>query len=289
MKNSIYIFSAVVALGAAHASVAHGACSVADLTRCLDSVCAINVSSNPAARCQYCGTTDAGTPTNTMRSVSVGASAKYNLSAKELQNAPDAPSARYAWAIRQCIARVDGCTAENASDAYDSLIEQSCRAAGISAEMSALAIAAAKPASQSKCTTDITACMTEGKHCGANYAQCTDNADFDAAFATCSVLSTGCDEYTANIRSTMITTRDRFLANAENTINGIVESYQNARAQKLATARAKCTNNVGRDACINSVCDSNMPNKCAGGDASSEKSIAANLCKFYELACNVLK
>ena len=289
MKNSIYIFSVVVALGAAHASVAHGACSVANLTRCLDSVCAINVSSNPAARCQYCGTTDAGTPTNTMRSVSVGASAKYNLSAKELQNAPDAPSARYAWAIHQCIARVDGCTAENASDAYDSLIEQSCRAAGISAEMSALAIAAAKPASQSKCTTDITACMTEGKHCGANYAQCTDNADFDAEFTTCSVLSTGCDEYTANIRSTMITTRARFLAHAAHTTNGIVESYQNARTQKWATARAICTNNAGRDACINSVCDSNMPNKCAGGDASSEKSIAANLCKFYELACNVLK
>ena len=107
MKNSIYIFSVAIALGAAHANTAHAACSVADLTRCLDSVCAINVSSNPAARCQYCGTTDAGTPTNTMRSVSVGTSAKYNLSAKELQKAPDAPSARYAWAIRQCIARVD--------------------------------------------------------------------------------------------------------------------------------------------------------------------------------------
>ena len=79
MKNSIYIFSVVVALGAAHASVAHGACSVANLTRCLDSVCAINVSSNPAARCQYCGTTDAGTPTNTVRSVSVipNAEGKY--------------------------------------------------------------------------------------------------------------------------------------------------------------------------------------------------------------------
>ena len=63
-------------------------CSRANLTRCLDSVCAINISSNPAARCQYCGSVGAGTPPNTkMKSVSVGASAKYNISDKELKKA----------------------------------------------------------------------------------------------------------------------------------------------------------------------------------------------------------
>ena len=61
-------------------------CSRANLTRCLDSVCAINISSNPAARCQYCGTPSAGAPSATgMRGVSVGASAKYNISDKELK------------------------------------------------------------------------------------------------------------------------------------------------------------------------------------------------------------
>ena len=62
-----------------------GACSVANLTRCLDSACAINIGANPAARCQYCGDSSAGTPTQStaMKSISAGASAKYNISDKE--------------------------------------------------------------------------------------------------------------------------------------------------------------------------------------------------------------
>ena len=101
-------------------------CSTANLTRCLDSVCAINVSSNPAARCQYCGTSNAGTPPKSkMRSVSAGASAKYNISEKELKKAPEDPGQRYAWATTQCIKKVAGCSADDVSEAYDKLIEQS--------------------------------------------------------------------------------------------------------------------------------------------------------------------
>ena len=67
-----------------------GACSVANLTRCLDSVCAINIGANPAARCQYCGTNSAGEPakSGTMKSISAGTSSKYIISDKELKNAP---------------------------------------------------------------------------------------------------------------------------------------------------------------------------------------------------------
>ena len=58
---------------------AFGACSIANLTRCLDSVCGINMGANPAARCQYCGSSSAGQPSKStaMKTVSAGASTKY--------------------------------------------------------------------------------------------------------------------------------------------------------------------------------------------------------------------
>ena len=74
-------------------TLVYGACSVANLTRCLDSVCAINIGANPAARCQYCGSSNAGEPTKSagMKSISAGASAKYVISDKELKSAPTEP------------------------------------------------------------------------------------------------------------------------------------------------------------------------------------------------------
>ena len=99
-------------------NLAHAVCSRANLTRCLDSVCAINVSTNPAARCQYCGTTNAGEPPtkNGIKSVSVGASTRFNISDKELKSAPNDPGQRYVWATTKCIERVTDCTPDDVSD-----------------------------------------------------------------------------------------------------------------------------------------------------------------------------
>ena len=134
MKPHILYILPVLFIG----TVADGAtaCSRANLTRCLDSACAINMSSNPSARCQYCGTATAGKPSSKkeMRSVSVGASAKYNISEKELKKAPSDPGERYSWATKLCLQKVSGCNAEDVSDTYDPLIEQSCKAAGVSAQ-----------------------------------------------------------------------------------------------------------------------------------------------------------
>lgn len=284
MKARILFFiigGAIVPYGA------FAACSVANLTRCLDSVCAINASSNPAARCQYCGTENAGTPGATgMRSVSVGASAKYTISERELKSAPSTPSARYTWATQQCIARVTDCTADDVSDAYDQLIEQSCRAAGITAEMASLRTAAAKTVSAASCKTDISACMVADNHCTADYIACTADADFDKFFATCSVDATGCDAHLGAVRDELVSARDTAIKNATAAVDAIAKSYQDARDKKLATARANCTDNAGRAACIKSVCERSMANKCDNN--SSETSMATSLCKFYDLACAVL-
>ncbi len=276
-------------IGAFITPVAHAAsCSRANLTRCLDSVCAINVSSNPAARCQYCGTASAGTPPKSaMQSLSLGASAKYNISDKELKKAPADPGERYAWATKQCIQKVAGCTADDVSETYDKMIEQSCKAAGISAQMSALATTATKTKGKTACTNEIQSCLITETKCGPDYSACESDADFNKFFAACGVDASGCDEHISDIRSEMLIARNNAIENTDTLLANIVASYQAARDQQLATARANCTDNAGREKCIETVCQKNMNNKCATGFAG-ERAMATQLCKFYDLACAVL-
>ncbi len=287
-KNTVFfIFTLLLGPSASDAATT---CSRANLTRCLDSACAINVGSNPAARCQYCGTASAGgmPADNGMRSVSVGQSASNTISARELKNAPADPGARYAWATTECLKKVAGCTPDNVADIYDPLIEQSCRAAGINAQMATLQAAARKTKSQSSCATDIRACLIDVKRCGANFAACEDNADFDKFFAACSVESTGCTDYTSAIRTELIAARDAAIKNADVALAGIVNSYQSARDSKLKAVQNNCTNNAGRDECIQTVCARNMRNQC-GANYPAEKSMATLICKFHDLACDRLK
>ena len=261
-------------------------CSRANLTRCLDSACAINVSSNPAARCQYCGTDSAGTPpTNTgMKAVSVGASASSTLSSKQLNSAPTDPGKRYVWATTECLKKISGCTADDVTDVYDPLIEQSCKAAGINAQMATLHAAAQKTKSASSCKTDVTACLVATTRCTGDYRSCKDDVDFDRFFSECSIAATGCDEHLKTIRADLIAARDTAIKNADDAIEQIVTAYQNARARRIDAIKTACKNNSGREQCIETVCERNMPNKCATG-FESERSMATQLCKFYDTAC----
>ncbi len=280
----VFLISALLLCTNAHAVAK---CSRANLTRCLDSVCAINVSSNRAARCQYCGTSSAGTPPSEkkgMKAVSAGASAKYNLTDKELKKAPTDPGERYAWATAQCIKKVAGCTAEDVTDAYDKLIEQSCTAAGVSAKLDKTLEQVAKKKTKSACKTDITACLVADKYCTADYRKCSENADFDKFFSTCSVNATGCDDYIAEIRETLIAARDEAIENTESVLAKIIAAYQVAREKQLTSIKSGCVDNTARDECVETVCARNMPNKCGDG-YESEKASAIGLCKFYEIAC----
>ena len=264
-------------------------CSRANLTRCLDSVCAINISSNPAARCQYCGTPSAGAPSATgMRGVSVGASAKYNISDKELKKAPTEPALRYSWAAEQCLKKVSGCTVDDVSDVYDSLIEQSCKAAGVAAEMKSLAADAAVVRSSGVCSSEVASCLVSDAHCGIDFANCESDADFNKHFSSCGVLSVGCDEYLGRIRDDLIAARDGAFENADKAIENIVAAYQNAREKLLVNTVNQCADGSLLDACVERVCASNMINGCATG-FESERSMAASLCAFYKTACDSIK
>ncbi len=261
-------------------------CSRANLTRCLDSVCAINMSSNPAARCQYCGSDSAGTPPNTkMKSVSVGASAKYNISEKDLKKAPTAPGERYAWATKQCIAKVPGCTPDDVTDTYDKLIEQSCTAAGVSAQMAKLQADLKKTRTKSDCESEISACVIDASGCTADYRACKENASFDRVFASCSALSTGCDNFTSEIRTALLNERDNAVENADLILAKIVGAYQAMRDATLADTKNGCKDNRRYDECVEMVCNRNMPDKCAAED---EQVSAGLLCQFHKTACNTL-
>ena len=268
----------------------YGACSVANLTRCLDSVCAINVGANPAARCQYCGSASAGEPTKSsaMKSISAGASAKYTISDKELKKAPSDPGERYVWGTKLCLQKVSGCTPDDVSDNYDSLIEQSCTAAGISAEFTELAEQVNEQKTSSSCSSEISSCIVNAKRCSANYRKCESDSDFDKYFSECSVASVGCDAYLKDIRARLISARDTSIANADKVLQTIITSYKSAREQKLAAAQTSCKNNAAKLDCVESVCKTNMRNKCEIG-FEYEKAVAEQLCKFYDTACGRLK
>jgi len=271
-------------------TMAFGACSANNLTRCLDSVCAINIGANAAARCQYCGSASAGEPTTAgvMKNITAGSAAKYSISEKELKKAPKDPGQRYVWATEQCLKKVKDCTTEDVSDTYDSLIEQSCKAAGIAADMANLAKKATKGKSKTSCSSEISACIIDNKRCLADYRNCESDANFDKYFSECTIASNGCDSFLADIRSTLISARDSAIKGADALLQSIVKAYQDTRANKLATTQRGCKDNSSKQQCISDVCATNMRNQCAAG-YEYELQLAGQLCKFYDIACDRLK
>lgn len=289
MKKTIFTF-ALFAYAFAPTYSVSATCSRTNLMMCLDSACAINISSNPAARCQYCGTSDAGSPStdNGLQKITLGMSSKYTLTEKELESAPSDPGRRYAWASAECIKKVGSCTPDDVTEIYDSLIEQSCKAAGITAQMESLRKELIETKSLSECTNSIMSCLMSDNRCKSDFSACTENADFDNFFSLCSTGLMGCDEHIPNIRASSLSDRNTAIANAQKLIESIAVEYQNARITKTNNATNMCTNNSGRESCIKTVCERNMEHKCGTG-YDSERAMATELCKFYDIACETLR
>ena len=66
-----------------------------------------------------------------------------------------------------------------------------------------------------------------------------------------------------------------------------LESPQGARDKKLSSIRSGCADHTIRDQCVETVCATNMTNQCGIG-FESEKSMAIQLCKFYDIACETI-
>ncbi len=262
-------------------------CSRINLTKCLDSACAINLSSNPGARCQYCGTADAGSPASTLKSISAGASSKNTISAKELKSAPTDPGERYVWATKKCLDIVKNCTAEDVEEAYDPLIEKSCTAAGISSDMARLSKkATTNKKTNATCSDEISVCLTATDKCDTNYSKCTDDATFSNFFATCATRATGCTNFVASIRDSLDTARKSSTSAASKNIENIVAAHKATREKKAASIKSNCKSNTEFNACVKTVCKNNTANNCA---TAQEKTIANSLCEFHKTACTKIK
>ena len=288
MKYHKIIFLAfVVCAHVATVFAAPARCSKQSLTRCLDSACAINIGANPAARCQYCGTSDAGTPNSgkkAMKSVTAGKSSKNVLSDKELKNAPSDAGKRYMWASSECLKKLPDCTAEDISETYDKLIEQSCTAAGIAMKTTAASNAINQKPTKSKCQATFTKCMNT--QCGTGFDNCSNDSEFDRAISLCATESNGCDEYMADLRSEINGARNQQFADHDNAIEGLVKAYQENRKKLVGSAVKSCQSNNGLNSCVKTVCETNMVGKC---ENENEKVMARSLCKFYETACGTIK
>lgn len=260
-------------------------CSRINLTKCLDSACAINISSNPAARCQYCGTTDAGTPASNMKSISTGASSKNTISAKDLKKAPSDPGERYVWATKLCLEKIQNCTEDDVSEAYDPLIEKSCTAAGISNDMARLQKkAATNNKSATTCSNEISTCLTAADKCDSDFSKCSDDSDFDKFFASCSSRATGCTNFISKSRDEIDTMRKSALDATSSNIDAIVTARKNAREQKMSSIKSGCSKNTDFEKCIETVCKNNTIDNC-----QSDKRIANALCEFHKTACTKIK
>ena len=287
-KNIILIALCLCAPVFAAGAATKSKCSLANLNRCMDSVCAINSGVNPSARCQYCGTSNAGTPPTQkgLTNVTAGQSTKYAISARDLESAPSDPEKRYNWATNECIKKLPDCTAQDVSESYDKLIEQSCRAAGVTAQIARTSAEIKQKPTKQKCTTSLTTCTN--KKCGTDFASCATDVELDRAVAECAVDATGCDEYIAEFRENMRTTRNSLNDAREDALRAIVTKHQDARTGEVETALQKCKNNSASDTCVKQTC-TKLTGKCEGTDAETETAMAKQFCKFYDTACTVLK
>ena len=262
-------------------------CQKTNMQRCLDSACAINIGMNPAARCQYCGTSSAGDPPSQkgLSSITAGTSTKYALTTKELGVAPSDPGRRYIWATTECIKKLPDCTTDDVSAIYDKLIEQSCKAAGITMQISAAMTNMNKKPTKSSCNTNLTTCMN--KKCGNAFENCTDDAIFTRSIAECAADASGCDEYIAAFRTEITNDRKSTYEKRESVVQTLVQNYQNSRESRLSNTKSNCQTGKTFDTCVSTVCNNNMPNKC--DNDKTERSMAERLCQFYKTACTAIK
>lgn len=254
----------------------------------MDSACAINIGVNPAARCQYCGTSNAGEPPKQkgLTNVTAGQSTKYAISASDLSNAPSDPSRRYAWALGECIKKLPDCTEQDVSDAYDKLIEQSCKSAGVTMKITNAASELNAKPTKTNCTRTFTNCMDS--KCGKSFDKCPTDADFNRVFTECAAEATGCDEYLSGFRESFATAREKASENREDDLQRIVNSNKSTRESTFNTTFQNCKTGAAKEKCINTMCSRHMRGGCKGDTAEQERSMAEQLCKYYDTACAVL-
>lgn len=275
-------------------AIAFGDCSDTNLKRCLDSACAIGLTTNPNARCQYCGFASSfDNAASTKTSTNLGSASKYTISNKDLKKAPTDPGERYVWARQKCFEMLDECTANDADRVYYPLILEACQNRNKKAEQKVLMSKSNNTKSDDGCYVAVNECITDDKHCLSDYRNCESDTDFTKYFSDCSIkpnVKQVCTpEYLSKQRSVLIGVRDQTFKTAADNIKRVVKQHQDARKnpKRSDDPRVICKDDTGKQTCINSMCG-NLPNQCAEG-FEYEIQMAEQLCKYYDTACSKLK
>ncbi len=269
------------------ASPAFAVCNSLNLTRCLDSACVQN-SGDTGDRCRLCGTDLASGAKNNapaMKSLSIGSSSKIILSDDDLATAPATAGSRYSWATEKCIKKVDGCTADDVTKNYDSLIEQSCKSVITEKSYSKALSAQNVTKSVDSCNIDIAGCLTADLRCGSDWSRCSDESVYSILFSECSI-STGCSDLVQGSKPTIDALRVSGLNARKVSVENITKKYSALRESKIKDANDACSGN-GKQICITNICKS-MANNCEE-DFEDEKKLAEYFCKYVDTACEKLK
>ncbi|MDR2685487.1 MAG: hypothetical protein LBB23_01785 [Rickettsiales bacterium] len=271
-------------------------CRIPDLTNCIDSACAKDLSTDPGSRCTLCGSERASNIAKskkdtyigagfapTFQSLSIGAgNPKLLISDREMKNAPDAPDERYAWSIGMCIGKVPNCTNDDARDEYDKLIKESCRAFMTAEEYDAATSKVAAEKSKDECKTLIGSCMTNEARCGAGWVNCKANmpdSAFDQFYSSC-LLDSGCADKGGAILAELKTMAksvddiiDKRLADAK-------QNAADARKARWETWAQSCSNShEARSKCVENYCW--MFDEALGvNGTTSAKTMGTTSCKF---------
>ncbi len=221
-----------------------------------------------------------------MKNVTAGQSTKYAIAARDLANAPSDPEKRYIWATNECIKKLTDCTQDDVAVAYDTLIEQSCRAAGVTIQVAKTSASMGEKPTQKKCETNIKTCIT--KKCGASYESCGTDADIDRSVSECAIDAKGCEEYISGIRDTAKSELNSLIEHNEAVLRAIAQKKQQERDTNVNTAFINCENNIGITSCETKICNK-LEGKCTDEYAETEKAMAKELCKYHKTACTMLK
>ena len=281
------------------------ACSVQNLVRCIDSACDTASEYGMAARCVVCGTTAAATQNNLLEQYRFGGGVRgltplsvgYTSSAVlDMRGAPTDPGKRYAWAAEECMKKNSGCTIDDVEKNYDKLMEQSCRAALSEKEYeAAFAELRRNRKTESGCRSDLMNCMARDNRCGANFASCEAEAEFDRNFSACTI-DTDCGSLTrdfatnrdplAVIKSEIRSSRDSYFASRAAQLKDLIAAHQSARDRKVAAVREDCASGVLKDTCVANMCGL-ISSDCM--DVPARRALAFTVCAYVDVACGRIK
>lgn len=291
MKKTIIGFLAVFT----YAGIANSACDTNVLEKCIDSVCAVGISLDSGVRCKLCGTSVANvksdtsssiysSTTPTFKSLSLGNNTSTSNMTLNPDEAPSAPSDKYAYAINECISKVSDCDVSDIKTRYDNLISDSCKSAAGQASITSMSKKTNK--SDSDCYKLVKSCMSESNKCGSGFNLCAETLDgtmYNKNLSVCMTSVSGCGGASTYINKTMKSDYETAQKEIKSVRDNYAKNLKSEREKKIANFEDTCKTGFAR--CQVKICE-NSSSSCAD---TKDKNMAKKMCEYINLACQEVK